>query len=257
MRYRQRISDLLAQLETLKLELETLKKNLKKKGITFKKNTEYNTLWQSIYRCKKKIQVEEAYLSGFYSDLERESFLSIVFRVHKKGETAGFVNVHAQELRLLEDALLYRWRYLKEVGLSFRDSKVYQRISNSMERIKSDIRRLKLRSLEDELIFLRLSSKDRGVLVGDSKDYHRVSKHIRRLKQRIDPLFYYQKSLKKLVIKQRKLEFQLEMLKQTLKKEGILTRHSKEYQKLLRSISRCKKKIAFENSKSIYEIIFL
>ena len=31
MRYRQRISDLLAQLETLKLELETLKKNLKKK----------------------------------------------------------------------------------------------------------------------------------------------------------------------------------------------------------------------------------
>ena len=249
MRFRQRLNDLLAQLEALKLEFETLRQNLKNEGTPFIKSGEHDALRTSIYRCKKKIQAEETYLSE--NNIEQISSPIVFNKVHDRKETAGFVNVNDQKLRLLEDALFYRLRYLKDKGyVTCRESDDYNRILNS-------IRRLKLRSLEDELIFVRRFLKDKGLFCRDSRDYRRISSYIRRLKQQIDPLFYYQKSLKNLVIKQRKLEFQLEMLKQTLKNEGILTRHSKEYQNLHQSISRCKKKIAFENSNIIYEIIFL
>ena len=90
---------------------------------------------------------------------------------------------------------------------SCRNSKEYKRIEQA-------IRRLTLSSLEDELIFLRRYLKDNGLLTRDLQNYNRVTRSIRSLKRQIDPLFYYQKSLKKLVIKERKLEFQFEMLKE-------------------------------------------
>ena len=253
MRYRQRLNDLLAQLEAFKLEFQTLKQKLKNEGIPFIKSGEHGTLLNSIYRCKKKIQAEETYLSE--NNIEQTSSPIVFNKVHFGKVTAGFVNVHDQKLRLLEDARFCRWRYLIDKGfVTSRESEDYNLILNS-------IRRLKLRSSEDELIFLRRYLKDNGLPSKDLQGYKTITNHIRRLKQQIDPLFYHQidhqKSLKKLVIKQKKSEFQFEMLKQTLKNGGILTRDSREYNNLRRSISRRKERIAFENSITIYEIIFL
>ena len=253
MRDRPQLGELLAQLEALKLEFETLRQNLKNEGIPFINSRKHDVLSNSIYRCKKKIQVEQTCLSE--NNIEQISSPIVLNKAHVRKVTPGFVNVLDQKLRLLEDARFCRWRYLNDKGfVTCKESDNYQLILNS-------IRRLKLRLLEDELIFLRRYLKDNGLSSKDSQGYDTITKHIRRLKQRIDPLFYHQidhqKSLKKLLIKQKKLEFQFEMLKQTLKNGGILTRDSREYNNLSRSISRCKKKVAFENSIIIYEIIFL
>ena len=246
MRYRgEPMSELLAQLEALKLDFQTLKQNLKNEGIPFIKSTEHHALRDAIYRCKKKIQVEQ-------NCLEQISSPIVFNKVRDRIETAGFVNVNDQELRSLEYALFCQWHSSNDRGFSCRNSKEYKRIEQA-------IRRLTLSSLEDELIFLRRYLKDNGLLTRDLQNYNRVTRSIRSLKRQIDPLFYYQKSLKKLVIKERKLEFQFEMLKQTMKNGGILTRNCKEYEALRSSIVRCKasivrckKKFGFENPEIIY-----
>jgi hypothetical protein len=250
-KYTIKLKTLQFQVEELQSQFEIFKQKMRDEGTPVTKNKkEYFRLYTALYRAKKKIKAQEA----IFSPINVDEGLSEPIKKANKNKTP-LLYVNNRRLGLLEDELITLRRYLKNKGVSTGDSKDYNGI-------KRAIYLTKLGLLEDELNRLLLYFKDKGISKSYSKDYNRIKSATLIMEQKAYPWkdfkFFHQKEIKKLVIKQRTLEFQYKTYKQKMRDEGTPVKKNKEeYRRLYMGIYWCKKKIAFKNLHTIEETYFL